>query len=352
MRAQSPAPRVAVIVASLALPALLLACEKKSGGDVAATSATSATPSAKPAAAAPPSASTRASAAPATPPRRVAPAGSVAAPAAAFTARGTRKGAPSFAYRSAIAYRYAGSGVLHVELSTHARGCGDVGADERALAEGESIADLALAPQLGGAGPAAWAVMEIADQVATGTTSYALARRASARVDAGDPSQEVRVVVSDPKPATPGELVVDGAIVALGCGVFPDPWAASDPDLKARPQAGLALEIDGRKLAVNGALHFVSRKEIVLSTHALSCTREAAELDVRLRLADGGDEGNLGGYVLVGAERDVELSPPVKVTLQDFGLGRATDEVKLSGEFTIAGHHGKLAGSATLLSCQ
>jgi hypothetical protein len=282
----------------------------------------------------------------------VSPAGTPATSPEGFTAKGTRKGAPPFAYRSALAYRHVGSAVLHVELSTHARGCSDVGADERLLASGESIADLTLAPQLGKTGPSRWAVMQLADQVATGTTSYVLARRADARVDAADPAREVRVVVSNAKPATLGELVVDGTIVAQGCGVVPDPWAGSDPDLKARPQAGLTLEIDGQKLAVNGAVHFRSRKQIVLSTHPLSCTGDTAESDLDLRLSDDGDKANFGGYAIDAAERDVDLEPPVKVTLQEFKLGRETDDVKLSGAFTIADHHGKLSGSGTLLSCQ
>lgn len=361
MRARHPL-RLAVLPALLAAPLLALGCSKPSGGDSPAASssaaASAAAPNAKPAAAARPSAaasvsaSASASAAPASPERRVAAAGAPATRPAGFTATGTRKAAPAFDYRWAIAYRYAGSRVLHVELSTHARTCGDVGADERALADGESIAEIALAPQIGKTGPSGWAVMQVADQVATGTASYVLARRADARVDAGDPAKEVRVVVAHAKPSSPGELVVEGAIVAQGCGVFPDHWAAADPDLKPRPQAGLTLEIDGQKLAVNGALHFGSRKQIVLSTHPLSCTGEAVEPDVDLHLSDYGDKANFGGYAIDAAERDVDLEPPVKVTLQEFKLGRATDDVTLSGAFTIGGHHGKLSGSATLLSCQ
>jgi hypothetical protein len=359
MRVRQLAHLAARGVAVLAVPMFALGCEKKGAGDSPSSASPSAslTAAVKPAVATRPSvsASTPPSASAAskeTPPRRVTAGGGTATIPAGFTAKGTRKGAPAFAYRSALAYRYEGSKVLHLELSTHARGCGDVGADERALADGESIADLALAPQIGKPGPSGWAVMEIADQDAKGTTSYVLARRADARIDAGDPAHEVRVVVSNAKPATAGELVVDGAIVAQGCGAFPDPWAASDPDLKARPQARLTLEIDGQKLAVNGALHFGSRKQIVLSTHPLSCTRDAAEDDVTLRLAENGDRANFGGYMVDAAERDVDLEPAVKVTLQEFKFGRETDDVKLSGAFTIAGHHGKLSGSATLLACQ
>lgn len=71
---------------------------------------------------------------------------------------------------------------------------------------------------------------------------------------------------------------------------------------------------------------------------------------LRWRRKDG-DKANLGGYAIDAAERDVELEPPVKVTLQEFKLGRPTDDVKLSGAFTVAGHHGKLSGSGTLLAC-
>jgi hypothetical protein len=137
--------------------------------------------------------------------------------------------------------------------------------------------------------------------------------------------------------------VIDGTIIAWGCRVVPSPWSLSDPKPIAQP--GLTLEIDGKKLAIQGAIHQVTRKQIVLSTHALSCTGEAAETDVRLTLSDAGDTVDVGGFAVTGPEHPEPQKTPVKVTLQD------SNDVKLAGAFTVAGHQGRLQGSAKLLTC-
>ncbi len=287
--------------------------------------------------------------APASTDKKVAPAKGPATAPAGFTARSTRKGGAAIDYRFALAYRYEGSKVLHVELSTHQRGCTDVGADERELSPGESIVDLDVAPQLS-SGAETFAVVGVYEQTAKGTKSFVLGRRADVKVVAGNPLEEVRLVVSNGKALVDDEPVVEGTIVAWGCRVVPSPWAASDP--KAVPQPGLTLEVDGKKLAVQGAIHRVTRKEIVLSTQGLDCNQEATETDVRVTLSDGGDEVNVGGYGITGAERAEPQKTPLKVVLQAFALGRETDDVELSGAFTVVGHRGKLQGKAKLKSCQ
>lgn len=321
----------------------LAACNKKDAVDAPP----SASASAKTSASASASASTP-KPAPASTDKKIAPAKGPATPPPGFTARSTRKGGAPIAYRFALAYRYEGSTVLHVELSTHQRGCTDVGADERELSAGESIVDLAIAPQVGKS--TGFAVVQVAEQTAKGTTSFVLGRRADVKVVAGDTLKDVELVVSNGKALVDVEPVIDGTIVAWGCRVVPSPWAASDPKPIAQP--GLTLEIDGRKLAIQGAIHRVSRKEIVLSTHALSCTGEASETDVRLTLSEAGDTVDVGGYAITGPEHAEPQKTPVKVTLQEFSFGRETDDVKLAGAFAVAGHEGKLQGNAKLLSCQ
>lgn len=251
-------------------------------------------------------------------------------------------------YRFALAYRYEGSNALHVELSTHQRGCTDVAADERELGAGESIVDLTVAPQLGKSGP--WAIVELAEQTAAGTRSFAQGPRGDVKIVAGDPMKDVELVVSNGKPFVDGEPVLDGTIVAWGCRVVQSPWAASDP--KPIPHPGMTLEIDGQKLVVQGAVHRVLDKQIVLSTHGLSCTQLASETAAAVTLSESGDEVRVTGLSLAGADQAEPQKTPVKVTLQPFALGRATDDVKLTGAFTIAGHRGKVEGSAKLISCQ
>lgn len=283
-------------------------------------------------------------------PKKIAPSKGTAKPPPDFTARSTRKGGGSIAYRFAIAYRYEGSSALHVELSTHQRGCTDVGADERELGAGESILDLTIAPQIGKSGPSAWAVVELAEQTDAGTRSFAAGPRGDVKVVAGDPAKDVELVVSNGKPFVEGEPVVDGTIVAWGCRVVPSPWAGTDP--KPTPAPGLTLEIDGQKLAVQGAVHHVQRKQIVLSTHGLACTQLASETAVRVTLSEAGDEVDVAGLSIAGAGQPEPQKTPVKVTLQAFALGRATDDVELAGTFLVAGHRGKVAGKAKLISCQ
>lgn len=334
----------------LALFGLAGACEKKDAGQHA--EAASSAPLPVVSASAPPSSSSSAVAKvkpPKSGDKKIAPSRGAATPPAGFTAKSTRKGGAPIAYKFALAYRYEGSNVLHVELSTHQRGCTDVGADERELSTGESIVDLTVAPQLGKSGPTAFAVMEVFEQTDTGTTSYALGRRADAKVVAGDPMKDVQIVVSNGVARTDGEPVIEGTIIAWGCRVVPSPWT-DEP--KPKPQSGLTVDIDGQKVVVQGAVHYVSRKQIVLSTRGLSCTETATETEVLVTISDGGDEANLGGYAIQGADRLEEQKTPVKVTLQDFELGRATDDVKLAGTFTVASHHGSVSGSAKLLSCQ
>lgn len=328
----------------LVLVCALAACGKKD----AVESAPAAAPSAKPSVAAAASTSAPKPAAATNPDKKIAPSKGPATAPAGFTAKSTRKGGAPIAYRFALAYRYEGSPVLHVELSTHQRGCTDVGADERELSAGESIVDLAIAPQVGK--DAGVAVVQVAEQTATGTQSFVLGRRADVKVVAGDPMKDVQLVVSNGKALVDAEPVIDGTIIAWGCHVVPSPWAASDPKPIAQP--GLTLELGGKKLPIQGAIHRVMRKEIVLSTHALSCTGEAEETEVRLTLSDAGDEVDVTGFAVTGPERAEPQKTPVKVTLQDFYFGRETDDVKLAGAFTVAGLQGKVQGSAKLLSCQ
>lgn len=338
------------MVRARVLPLLfvLAACEKKD--TPAPTVAPAATTSSASSASSPSVAPAPKAKPPSDEPKKIAPSKGAATPPPNFTAKSTRKGGTAVAYRFAIAYRYEGSEALHVELSTHQRGCTDVGADERELGAGESIVDLTLAPQIGKSGPTGWAVMELAEQTAKGTHSYAQGPRADVKVVAGDPTKDVELVLSNGKPFVDGEPVLDGTIVAWGCRTVPSPWAGSDP--KPIPHPGMTLEIDGKKLPIQGAIHCVSRKEIVLSTHGLSCTQPASETAVQLTLSESGDEVGVTGLSIAGGDRPEPQKAPVKVTLQAFSFGRETDDVKLAGPFTVAGHKGKVEGTAKLLSCQ
>jgi hypothetical protein len=326
---------------------LVVGCEKKDAGSSPTPATSSATPAIS--ASAPPSSSASAKSKP--PPsgdKKIAPSKGAATLPEGFTAKSTRKGGAAIAYKFALAYRYEGSKILHLELSTHQRGCTDVGADERELGTGESIIDLAVAPQIG-KNPPSFAVVELAEQTDSGTTSFAVGPRADVKVLAGDPMHDVKLVVSNGVALTDDEPLIDGTIVAWGCHVVPSLWDVSDP--KPKPQPGLTLDIDGQKLVVQGAVHHVSRKQIVLSTRGLSCTGTAAETEVLVTLSDGGDEANVSGYSIKGAERPETQKTPLKVTLQEYSFGRSTDDVKLAGTFTVAGHRGSVQGSATLLSC-
>lgn len=260
--------------------------------------------------------------------------------------------------RAAVAYRYAGSQVLHVLLSTHARTCTDVRDDvhddahddEHEAAPGEHQVELWIAPQLRAAeGTPQWAIVMAAHESPAKATSLALRRLGDAKVEpdtlaADAPAGDVRVTV--PEGTALDDLKLAGTIVARGCGTLPSPSSEPAPD----EQPGLVVEIAGKRLAAKSAFEIHDR--ILLSSDPADCKYGGLEPQVTLTLERDGTRGRLGGFLAAPAshsDTDDTLTPPLTITTHGRKAGRV--EVVLEGSTTISGLPVKVSGKANLVAC-
>ncbi len=288
---------------------------------------------------------------------RGAPVGaSASAPSASASAAAPQHRLPGFTatvdgeilpLAAALAFSRGGA-ALHVTLSTHDLECDKIAGAGFRLEPGETLFDFTLAPvNVPGEGER-WMI--------TGSRLGDVSRQGElgrAEVSAFDPRRTVKVKLDRvPLAFPPKTVLLDGELSATGCGILPVTERAT-----VRPQRDLVVELDGKRLTMNGASLVVQKggRELRLTSEPHACDKGLAGSDVgiELMLPDGRDRASrvrVSGFAvprpLSVQDADAALSLRIDTPAEAGAI-----DVAVSGEVGLAGHTLLVDGVAHAESC-
>ena len=241
----------------------------------------------------------------------------------------TRDGKP-VEIQGAVAVGFGGSAV-EITLASYAISCKDAAMGMQPMDDTKTFARVTIAPLLQKDGSSTWAVS--GTYFKGGNVSKEVAR-----IEGGpfDPEKDVDVTLPHLELESAGQdketLVIDGAVVAHGCGVM---WHDPRGRTPIRPQKDMTFSIAGKEMPILGAVIDRSRPDepvLRMATGPLSCDDMGFDDDIVWELyLDGSGKvtrGQLRGGIL-GSQSSamiregvtVELGPPVEVTAEYDSVG-------------------------------
>lgn len=247
---------------------------------------------------------------------------------------------------SALAFSRGGS-ALHITLSTHPIPCDKIAGAGFKLEPGEFVVDFTLAPVFQPGGKIVWKITgsrlgDVTRQGALGDVTVLLA----------DPRRTVKIELDDVALVfPPTKLVLDGTLVAAGCGVIPLTERA-----KVRPQKAMRVELNGKRRVINGAsvATIKGKRTLRLTTEPHACDKgvQGSDMGIAIALAEDGSAESLTvtGF---GIPRPLRSKPgmlPANVQFDEAGQ-RALMDVAISSDLELGKDRLVMDGVARVEIC-